>query len=82
MNYLLPKKSDLAGSYALPDKFIPLVAPVYAAIGEARMLGSYATFSGTLRATQFIDNSNNSYFLDPNATGTSLNVAAASSPTI
>ncbi len=54
-------------------------APAFAAPspGTAKFAGSYATFSGTLRGTQFIDNDNNAYLLDPNATGNSLLVAGS-----
>jgi len=48
--------------------------PAFAANNIA-VAGGYATFSGTIRGTQFIDNDNNAYFIDPNATGTSLAVA-------
>lgn len=51
--------------------------PAFASAGMAKISGSYATFSGTLRATQFIDNDNNAYYLDPNAAGNSLLVAGA-----
>lgn len=50
--------------------------PAFAANNIA-VAGGYATFSGTLRGTQFIDNDNSSYFIDPNATGTSLITAGS-----
>jgi len=51
--------------------------PAFAAVGDVRIAGSFATYSGTLRATQFLDNSNTAFFIDPNATGTSLAVAGS-----
>ena len=43
----------------------------------SRITRSYSSFEGSARAPLFYDNNDTAFYLDPNSTGTSLNVAGA-----